>query len=70
MKLASIIFMNKKDNQDIAKGKGFGFWSRGAIYMMRCFDCGKENYAAMVSSGICAWCGHDANKPEVKSNAN
>jgi ribosomal protein L37E len=52
----------------IKKGKGSGYIdeTNGRICMERCFACGKENYALAVSSGTCAWCGHDANKkPET-----
>lgn len=50
---------------DIRKGKGFGYKvdANGHICMIRCFKCGVENWAMTVSSGHCAWCGHDANKP-------
>lgn len=34
----------------------------GKIYLVRCQKCGKENCAMAVSSGICAWCGYNANK--------
>lgn len=36
----------------------------GKTYLVRCPKCGKENYAPSVSSGVCAWCGYDANKEE------
>lgn len=46
-------------------------------YLVRCFKCepenpsGKENKLPAVASGICAWCGDDANddggKNEIKS---
>ena len=29
--------------------------------MNKCLACGRENYASNVLSGICAWCGHNAN---------
>lgn len=29
----------------------------GRLFMVRCPECGKENYAAAVSGGICVWCG-------------
>ena len=52
--------------KDIRKGKGFGFWgntlSKPQVYLMRCFECGRENYMACVCGGVCAWCGYDANK--------
>jgi hypothetical protein len=37
------------------------FDDNGKFYLVRCFACdsehGRENYAAAVSSGMCAWCG-------------
>jgi ribosomal protein L37E len=51
---------------DIRKGKGFGFYAERhgekVIYLVRCFKCGKENYAPAVATGKCSWCGFDANK--------
>lgn len=46
------------------KIKGYGFIGRESkkLYLIRCPECGVENYMPMVSSGICAWCGFDANK--------
>ncbi len=42
-------------------GKGEGYKREdGALCMIRCFECGLENYAPAVHSGKCAWCGHDA----------
>ena len=48
---------------DIRRGKGFGYkdTATGKICQIRCFKCGKENYAAAVATGSCAWCGYDAN---------
>lgn len=47
---------------DIRKGLGFGYQGDdGNLCMIRCFACGRENYAPAVASGSCAWCGHDAN---------
>lgn len=45
----------------------------GNICMVRCIKCKRENYAMAVYSGMCAWCGHDANadkslKPEEKKD--
>ena len=34
----------------------------GKTYLVRCPKCKKENYAMAVSSGVCCWCGYDANK--------
>lgn len=33
----------------------------GKLYLIRCPECKRENYAMNVSSGICAWCGFDGN---------
>lgn len=38
------------------------FEADGKTYLVRCPKCKRENYAMSVSSGICAWCGYDANK--------
>jgi ssDNA-binding Zn-finger/Zn-ribbon topoisomerase 1 len=32
------------------------------VFLVRCTQCNKENYALAVASGICAWCGVDANR--------
>lgn len=54
-------------SEDIKKGKGFGYKKDdGSIGMIRCFECGRENYAMAVSSGCCAWCGHDANTTQIE----
>lgn len=42
--------------------KGFMWQHEGRIYMVRCPKCGRENYAPNVATGICTWCGYDANK--------
>lgn len=40
------------------------FWveEKQMLYMVRCPKCDAENYMPNVSSGICTWCGWDANK--------
>ena len=38
------------------------FEANGKTYLVRCPKCKRENYAMSVSSGICAWCGYDANE--------
>lgn len=54
-------------SKDIIKGKGHGYVSSdNKICMIRCFECGTENYAMAVSSGYCAFCGHDANSKKKK----
>ena len=54
-------------SNDIKRGKGEGFRDKasGKIWMTTCFSCGRENYAAAVASGTCAWCGHDPNKAKL-----
>ena len=37
------------------------FVEDGCSYLVRCPRCGRENYAVNVASGICTWCGYDAN---------
>ena len=34
----------------------------GRKWLVRCPECGKENYALAVKDGVCAWCGYEANK--------
>jgi ribosomal protein L37E len=54
-------------NKEIRKGKGFALLNDdGKACMMRCFECGRENYMMAVLSGKCAWCGFDANAEDVK----
>ncbi len=38
------------------------FEANGKTYLVRCPKCKRENYAMLVSSGICTWCGYDANE--------
>ncbi len=38
------------------------FYSKeGKPYLVRCPKCKMENYAFSVTSGICCWCGWNAN---------
>ena len=50
----------------VARGNGTGYLSDadGRVCMVRCFECGRENYVMAVSSGYCAWCGYNANEGE------
>lgn len=49
--------------KNVLKGKGTGYIDHeGKTCMIRCFECGQENYAMAVASGCCAWCGYDANE--------
>lgn len=52
------------DSDDVRLGtSGFGYIGKKDKHLglLRCPECGKENYALNVSSGICAWCGWDMN---------
>lgn len=45
---------------DLKFNKGTGYIEEGGkICMIRCFSCGKENYAPSVASGKCAWCNYN-----------
>jgi ribosomal protein L37E len=47
---------------DLRRQVGFIGLREGAkICVQRCGSCGKENYMAAVSDGVCSWCGWDAN---------
>jgi ribosomal protein L37E len=52
------------DNIPVQAGKGLGYrkLSDNTLGMLRCFECGTENYVLQVSSGICYCCGFNANK--------
>ena len=42
-------------------GKGYVYWNKeGRPGVIRCMECGRENYAPAVSSGSCAFCGWQA----------
>jgi len=57
-------------SETIRKGKGHGYkdTQTGLICQIRCFKCGKENYAIAVATGSCAWCGYDANKKVARKS--
>jgi len=38
------------------------FIADGKVYLVRCPECGLENWAMAVASGVCCWCGYDANE--------
>jgi ribosomal protein L37E len=42
--------------------EGYIFEEDGKTYLVRCPECKQENYAMNVSTGICTWCGYDANE--------
>lgn len=57
-----------KSQREIYEAKGNGYIDKqDKICMIRCFECGKENYAMNVSSGFCTWCGYNPNSESEKS---
>lgn len=70
-KFCLIIFKTKgADSDDVrwkidekADLKGYGFINRETkhISLIKCPDCGRENYAMNVMSGDCTWCPFKAN---------
>lgn len=38
--------------------------NNGRLFLVRCFNCGRENYIPNVALGICTWC----NWREEKNN--
>lgn len=44
------------------------FEADGKTYLVRCPKCKRENYAMSVSSGVCIWCGYNANKEANERN--
>jgi len=36
---------------------GFKAVKDGGLFLTRCPECGLENYAMAVASGVCSWCG-------------
>jgi ribosomal protein L37E len=40
----------------------------GRLYLVRCFACGRENYALAVRGGECAWCGWYEDVPASTRN--
>ena len=55
-----LIYKAVKAEQELEEN----FESNGKTYLVNCPKCGKENWAISVSSGVCAWCGYDANGGE------
>jgi ribosomal protein L37E len=33
----------------------------GNVYLVRCPECGRDNYTINIASGMCTWCGFDGN---------
>lgn len=44
--------------------KGYSFTTEKGEYLVRCPECGRENWAPNVATGVCAWCSFDANAKE------
>lgn len=52
-----------KNYIEIRVGKGNGLkLDNGEIWMVRCFECGRENYTPRIASGYCAFCNYTPNK--------
>lgn len=53
----------EKASKNWQRGKGSGFvMDDGRRAVIRCPECGRENYCLNVTSGICCWCGHNENE--------
>lgn len=48
--------------EDQKKYKGNFVGDDDKLYLVNCAYCKRENYALMVASGICAWCGWEDKK--------
>ncbi len=49
-------------SKNITRGQGRGYIKEnGDVCMVTCFECGRENHISAIPSGLCCWCGHDAN---------
>lgn len=46
------------------KDCNFEIGETGRRALISCPECGKENYAFNVLSGICSWCKYDINKDD------
>lgn len=53
--------LEKRLNMKNPQLKEPNFEHDGKIFLVRCHKCGRENYAPAVSSGMCVWCGDNAN---------
>ena len=38
------------------------------LLLIRCPECGKENYALNVASGACIWCGYNTHSDKTITN--
>jgi len=48
------------------KGKGYIGKKSKEIGLERCPICGRENWAMVVASGICNWCGYSVHEINIK----
>lgn len=56
-----------KQSKNLYEGLGSGYINdEDLICMIRCFECGQENYGPVINSGTCAKCGHNPNEGIVK----
>ena len=48
--------------------KGYVWKAAGKakLFLIRCPKCGRENYAAAVSTGVCVWCEYVAKPEDVR----
>ena len=50
---------------DKGNKRGKGYLTKDYIGLIKCPMCYEENYAPNVPTGICSWCGFDANQKEI-----
>jgi len=47
----------------VKRGSGHGYKGQnGKLCMAKCFSCGKDNWAPLISTGNCAWCDYSPNE--------
>lgn len=47
---------------------GYSFNTGRGWYLVRCHDCGRENWMLSVISGICCWCGYNDNERKEEAD--
>jgi ribosomal protein L37E len=57
----------KKSKKMMTKNNSFED-EHGKICLVRCPKCKRENYAHNVMSGVCTWCGFDANEKKEEQS--
>lgn len=60
---------DKGESEIIERLRGFAYIGKAdkKIGLIKCPLCSAENYLPAVTTGICVWCGFDANKVEIKT---